>query len=591
MTTIDTRSPYAAVRILPRVSRLEGRYYLALLSMAAIDLFLSAIFLQLSGKLWIIALRLPEILVFLVLLTLTGGTILFAPIRQFIETGDGRQEAQKRAARLGVLTTRWVVAVSVLFTVWSFLVAPFVIFDVPVTRDVLAILAGRALAWIVLLPYVAIFAVQAYMRHLRRMLFDRFDMIVPPGTARLGRTMALILMGGAIVPGLSIAITLTLVPEISPITGQPRSVVVITTLVGAIVALGLAFWATQRSTTLAFRSLLSGMQQAQAGDIGTAMPIETDDELGRLGAGFNALTNALALSRHETQRKEDERALVASQFHEAQKRDALGRLAAGIAHDFNNILGIITMYSTMAQKRCTDDEVAHERLAEVLVAAGRGRDLISQILDFARDKPVDHDTFDMAANVRETVTLLRDTLARDIDLELTLIDDPLPVAGDATGLHQVLANLMINAVHAMPQEGARLSVTLGRITTNGGRAEGLRVQQGSEGTSILYKQDADGTAHALLGILDVRPHAHLIVRDTGTGMSAETLRSVFNPYFTTKGVGEGTGLGLAAVAGIVEAHSGGIHVRTTEGAGTSFEIFIPCTQHEDDGDGPNIVDG
>jgi len=262
-----------------------------------------------------------------------------------------------------------------------------------------------------------------------------------------------------------------------------------------------------------------------------------------------------------------------------------------VAHDFNNILGIIGMYSTMAQKRCADDEVAHKRLAEVLTAAGRGRDLISQILDFARDKPAEHAEFDFVENVRETIALLQDTLARNVDLDISLPAGPLSVTGDATGVHQVLTNLIINAVHAAPEGDARLSVSLAPVEPNGGRSSGLRIKAGVGTSLVVYEDDEDGTAHALLGILGGGKHARLTVQDNGTGMSPETLRSVFNPYFTTKDVGEGTGLGLAAVAGIVEAHGGGIHVRTTEGVGTRFDIFIPCTPHKDKTDGSHTADG
>ena len=555
---------------------LEARYFLALLSMAALDLFLSAIFLHLSGTSWLIFLRLPEVIVFLVIVPLAGGRFLFAPIRRFIQTGQDRRAACERAARLGSLTVIGAAVAAALFTIWSFLLAPFLLFDVEITRDVVFILAGRAVAWVVMLPYVAAFAMQEYTVYLRRALFDRYGMVVPPGQAQLGRKMALILLGGALVPGVSIAITLMLVPEVSPITGQPRSVVVITTLIGAILALALAFRATQRSTTTAFRTLLGGMRRAQRGDLGTPIPVETDDELGRLGEGFNALTRALAEARYETERKEAERAHAASRFHEAQKRDALGRLAAGVAHDFNNILGIIVMNATMAQRCSGDDEVAQKRMAEVLTAAGRGRDLISQILDFTRDRQTEPAMLDLVENVRETVSLLRDTLARNIDITLDLPDQPLSVAGDATGLHQVLTNLLINAIHAMPDAGAHLSVSLARVDPTGGRSQGLRERLGEGTTLIVYEQDANDDANALLGILEPGPHARLTVRDTGIGMSPETLRSVFNPYFTTKGIDEGTGLGLAAVAGIVEAHGGGIHVRTRIGAGSRFDIFIPC---------------
>ena len=203
---------------MPRICALERQYYGALLSMAVIDLLLSSIFLALSGKLWIIVFRLPEVFVFLVALMLAGGYQLFRPIRHFLATGEGREAAIMRASRLGAMTTVWLVIVACLFTISSFLVTPFLVFDIPLTQDVVFILVGRALAWVVLLPYVSIFMVHEYLRTLRRRLFEDFGITTPSGTALLGRKLALVFVGGALVPAASIAITLLLVPEISPIT-------------------------------------------------------------------------------------------------------------------------------------------------------------------------------------------------------------------------------------------------------------------------------------------------------------------------------------------------------------------------------------
>lgn len=579
MASID--APFSAPLPVPRLGHAERNFYLSLLSMAAIDLLLSGLFLALSGKLWIIVFRLPEILFFLVGINLAGGYWLFRPIRHFLQTGSGRDAATARAARLGKMTTVWVIVVSTLFTCSSFFITPFVVFDIPFTTEIMYILVGRALAWVVLLPYVAVFVLQEYLRNLRRTLFDEHGIVVPPGRSLLGRKLALVFIGGAVVPAASIAITLLLVPEISPITGQPRSVVIITSITGATIALLLAFWATQRSTSAGFRSILSGMQRIERGEFGGRIVIETDDELGRLSEGFNALSRQLERSKAETESKEAERAQAARQFHEAQKRDALGRLAAGIAHDFNNILAIIVMYSDTVRTRLPEDDRNRARLDEVLTAAGRGKELISQILDFTRDKAKEHAEFDLADNIRETITLIEETVGRSVEISLEAPEGGVIVKGDGIGLHQVVANLAINAVHAMPDGKGRLEISLRTVSLASERAESFRRRFVGAGQDVIYETDADGDARAWLGHLPPGDYARIAVADNGSGMSMETLQKVFDPYFTTKPVGEGTGLGLAAVAGIAAAHDGGVAVRTAAGKGTTFCVFLPLPDREE----------
>jgi len=557
------------------MTRLEQKYYLTLLSMALVDLCLSGVFLMLSGKPSVIFLRLPEGLVFLVALNLAGGYWLFAPIRQFLASGEGRDEAIKRASKLGPLTLRWAVIVSILFTLSSFFVTPFLVFKVPQTPEVMAILVSRALTWVVLLPYVAGFVLQEYLRLLRRRIFEDQGILVPAGRASVGRKLALILLGGVVVPAVSIGITLLLVPEVSPITGQPRSVVIITTLIGASLALMLAFWATQRATTEGFRNLLRAMRKIENGDLGGQIVIETDDELGRLGEGFNALSCRLEKSQAETERKEAERARASAQFHEAQKRDALGRLSAGIAHDFNNVLAIITLYSDSVRERLPEGDKDRHRLQKVLIAADRGKDLISQILDFTRDKPRNFERLDVAEHVQEAVSLIEETVAKDVQISVSLGDRALPVDGDSTGIHQVIANLAINAIHAMEARGGQLRINLDAVSFSAEEVETLKETLAARDDSSFYSLEENGQAKAYLGLPKAKRYARVTIADNGSGMSLETLEHIFDPYFTTKPVGEGTGLGLAAVAGIVVAHGGGIAVETAVGVGTSFHVLLP----------------
>lgn len=579
LASIDATN--TANRAMPKLERLEQRYYLSLISMAVIDLTLFSIFLLLSGKFSLIVLRLPEVCAFLIFLNLIGAFRLFRPIRHFLLTGQGRDAAEVRAARLGPMTAIWVTIVSLLFTISSFIITPFVFFDVPLTPEVAFILVGRALTWFVLLPYVAVIMLQEYLRLLRRSLYEDYGIAVPAGHSKLGRKLVLIFLGGAVVPAVSIAITLLMVPEVSPISGQPRSVVVVTTIAGATIALLLAFWATQRSTSAGFRSLLHAMRQMRKGELDARVVIETDDELGRLGEGFNALSQELAISKAETARKEAERAQAARQFHEAQKREALGRLSAGISHDFNNILAIIVMYSDTVRTRLPAGDPNRKRLEEVLIAAGRGKDLISQILDFTRDKAEEHENFDLVGNVRETINLLAETVAKEIDIAFKGPDQTVMVCGYPTGIHQVVANLSINAIHAIQGRAARLEVEVDVSTPDAYKLQFLKEKFSEAENNTVFRQASDGTAKAYLGQLKARPYGRIRVTDNGSGMTLTTLRHVFDPYFTTKPVGEGTGLGLAAVAGIAAAHHGGVVVETSERRGTSFFVYLPLLEEKD----------
>jgi signal transduction histidine kinase len=324
------------------------------------------------------------------------------------------------------------------------------------------------------------------------------------------------------------------------------------------------------------------MRQIERGEVGGRVVIETDDELGRLAEGFNALSLQLEFSKAQTARKEEQRAQAALQFHEAQKRDALGRLAAGIAHDFNNILAIIMMYSDTVRTRLPEDDRNRKRLDEVLTAANRGKDLISQILDFTRDKATEHVAFDLAENLRETISLLDETVAKEIELSVRVPDGGVWVTGDATGLHQVVANLAINAIHAMPATDAKLDIRLERMVIDGKSIDKLNKKFAGADADVVFDAQEDGVAKAWLRQLSIGRYARISIADNGAGMSLNTLRKVFDPYFTTKPVGEGTGLGLAAVAGITAAHDGGISVETKEGEGTTFHVFVPLPDNEEE---------
>jgi PAS domain S-box-containing protein len=242
------------------------------------------------------------------------------------------------------------------------------------------------------------------------------------------------------------------------------------------------------------------------------------------------------------------------QLREAQKMEAVGTLAGGIAHDFNNILGIIIGYTEITLLDIPGDSPARQSLKEIHKAAERARDLVRQILAFSRKGEQKRIPLRVSAIVKEALKFLRPALPVTIDIHQQL--DELPPEGDTviadpTQIHQVLMNLCTNAAQAMGDKGGALHVAL----------------------SLVRFDVHDLTRPAELG---PGPYIRLKVSDTGQGMDRAVMDRIFEPYFTTKRPGEGTGLGLAVVHGIVKSHGGAITVYSTPGEGTTFHVYLPA---------------
>ncbi len=238
-------------------------------------------------------------------------------------------------------------------------------------------------------------------------------------------------------------------------------------------------------------------------------------------------------------------------IRQTQKLEAIGTLAGGIAHDFNNILAAIGGYTELARMRVVESPEALEDLDAVLKAVRRATDLVRQILTFSKRQAPERKPLDLEPLVRESFELLRSRIPATIDCDLTLASDVPAVLADSSQVQQVLMNLGVNAWHAMRPGTGRLTVVLERVMVDSAMMTRLpRLRQG--------------------------PYARLSVRDTGAGMSETTLRRIFEPFFTTKPQGEGAGLGLAVVHGIVETHGGEIAVESEEGIGTVFTVYLPA---------------
>ncbi|MFH1980421.1 MAG: PAS domain S-box protein [Pseudomonadota bacterium] len=239
-------------------------------------------------------------------------------------------------------------------------------------------------------------------------------------------------------------------------------------------------------------------------------------------------------------------------LRQAQKMEAIGTLAGGIAHDFNNILMAIIGFTEMAAAELPDTSPIHKSLQEVLQAGLRAKDLVSQILTISRKHPLSKKPLDLVPVVKEALRLMRATLPATVVIEQVFAADVDTVHADSGQIHQIVMNLCRNASQAMGQNSGVITVRLDAITLDTDRIAGI--------------------PH-----LGPGRYVRLEVQDTGCGMPREVVRSIFNPYYTTKEMDEGTGLGLSLVHGIVQGHGGGICVNSTPGRGSTFTVLLPVT--------------
>jgi PAS domain S-box-containing protein len=246
-----------------------------------------------------------------------------------------------------------------------------------------------------------------------------------------------------------------------------------------------------------------------------------------------------------------ERKQAEERFLQAQKMEAVGRLTAGIAHDFNNLLTAINGFTELAQLQVAPDDPVCVMLGRIANAGRQAADLVRQLMVFSRKQDVQPRVLDLNATVCHMDQLLRRIIGEDI--ALTTIDAPglWPVKADPTQLEQVLANLVVNARDAMPG-GGHLTIETANVTL-------------------------DELSAAALSAAHPGDYVCLSVTDDGVGISDEVRAHLFEPYFTTKEYGKGTGLGLATVYGIVQQHGGHVHVYSELGRGTTFKVYFPRT--------------
>ena len=237
-------------------------------------------------------------------------------------------------------------------------------------------------------------------------------------------------------------------------------------------------------------------------------------------------------------------------FQQAQKMESIGTLAGGIAHEFNNVLAIIMGNNELIMEELPQYSLARGSAEEIRIAGLRARDVVKQLLTFSRQDDSIKKVVDIKSVILESMKLIHSTTPANIKIEQNLSADTFPIIGNETQINQILINLCNNAIDAMPEKGGKITIELANET-------------------IKNRQTLDSK-------LKSGRYSRLMVNDNGFGMDNGTLARIFEPYFTTKDVGKGSGIGMAVVHGIVERHDGVIIVDSHPGLGTTFTIFFPA---------------
>ncbi len=253
----------------------------------------------------------------------------------------------------------------------------------------------------------------------------------------------------------------------------------------------------------------------------------------------------------ERKKADKEKQQLESQLQQSQKMESIGTLAGGIAHDFNNILGIILGNTEMSLEDIPEDNRARETLEEIRNASMRARDLIKQLLSFSRKSDYALKALKIIPDIKEALNFLRSSMPRNVKIKKIFPEDSYTILADQTQIHQIIINLCSNAFDAMEEDGGLLTVQ-------------------------VADEKIDQWSVASASHLAPGQYVKLSVIDTGHGMSGDTIKRIFEPYFTTKEVGKGTGMGLAVVHGIIEKYGGHISVESEIGKGTVFNLWFPA---------------
>ena len=345
------------------------------------------------------------------------------------------------------------------------------------------------------------------------------------------------------------------VPTLERITAARRRIL-IAVLTFTLVSLGISIWLSSVIAKPMIR-LQEAAKRVAGGDVHTRLNMSSSiREVQELNHHLESMRQELVGTNDRLETEIRERAVSERKRLDLERRllhreriATIGTLAGGVAHEFNNILTPILLYSQLALNDTAPDSPRARDLGRIVSAAHRARSLIKRILTFSREMDsLDISAFSLRSTVEEALALMRAVVPANVEIVLEAPSQEIRVSGDPSLVHQVIINLCTNAYQAMRQTGGRIVVRLRRI------------------------EELPADVQAELG-----PAALLEVSDTGHGIDPTVIAHVFEPFFTTREVGEGTGLGLSVVHGIVTSMGGTITVESTWGKGATFKVYLPLT--------------
>lgn len=307
--------------------------------------------------------------------------------------------------------------------------------------------------------------------------------------------------------------------------------------------------------------------------------VHTEMSLTRLPDG--GLIGTVQDSSYKKQAEEEKRQLE-DQFYQAQKMEAVGRLAGGIAHDFNNILAAMNGYAEFLIDDLEEQSEQKEFAEKILQAGLQARELVDQMLAFSRRSDSTKETLDIVKSVRETLSMITATMPKTIILDSEISLDHAVIRGNQTQISQLVMNLCVNGMDAIESAHGELAVFLEKADPNAlqvlGAVEDF-LPEPSETPAIKLEDLEAGRCRLMLGhVSRNNEYIKLSIRDTGTGMSRVIMEHIFEPFFTTKPVDEGTGLGLATVHGVLVSHRGFLMIDSMIGKGTVFDLYFPLDE-------------
>jgi len=268
---------------------------------------------------------------------------------------------------------------------------------------------------------------------------------------------------------------------------------------------------------------------------------------------------------------ESERIRMTEMYHAAQRTQALGTLAGGIAHDFNNIIGSIIGNCALLIGDLPKDNPIQVRLKQIMDSGTRARDLVRQILTYSRNSESERKPLDLGSAVRDSLATLRPLMPENVVLYASNIE-PCVIEGDTTQIHQIMMNVFVNAAQAIGEKQGRINVSVECLDVIAEEIMAIAPPDGRRPGSVTVVRGQAGT------LRDGR-YARVTITDTGCGIPEEVMPRIFEPFYTTKEVGQGTGLGLAAVHGIVRNHDVAIVIESLTDVGTRFDLYFPVVDN------------